>query len=71
MSTSMSKNRRPAYYTVRETAWILGIEQSRVSRAIRLGELRAVARNGRVLVSGNVLARLLGEPGDSGSGGAQ
>jgi hypothetical protein len=69
MGTSMSKTRRPAYYTVRETAWILGIEQSRVSRTIRLGSLRVVVRNGRLLVPSSALAWLLGERADDGSGG--
>ncbi|WP_285490879.1 helix-turn-helix domain-containing protein [Amycolatopsis taiwanensis] len=65
----MSKTNRPTYYTIRETAWILGIEQARVSRAIRLGTLRAVSRNGRVRVPSSVLTRLLGQP--EGSGGAR
>lgn len=67
----MSKTSRPTYYTIREAAWILGIEQARVSRAIRIGTLPAVARHGRVLVPSSALARLLGEPNDSGSGGAR
>ena len=67
----MSKTRRPAYYTIRETAWILGIEQARVSRAIRLGTLRAVPRNGRVLVPSSALVRLLGDRVDDGFGGAR
>ena len=71
MGTSMSKTRRPAYYTIREAAWILGIEQARVSRAIRLGTLRAVSRKGRVLVPSGALVRLLGQRVDDGFGGAR
>jgi hypothetical protein len=71
MGTSMSKTSRPTYYTIRETAWILGIEQARVSRAIRLGTLRAVSSNGRVLVPSSALVRLLGSRADDGSGGAR
>jgi hypothetical protein len=62
MRTFMSDAGRPAYYTIREAAWILGVEPSRVSRAIRLGTLRTVRRHGRVMVPSRALARLLGEP---------
>ncbi|MGQ0716907.1 MAG: helix-turn-helix domain-containing protein [Pseudonocardiales bacterium] len=65
---------RPAYYTVREAAWILGVKPSTVSRAIRLGTLRAVRRHGRLVVHATALIRLLGgatgndpQTGDSGS----
>ena len=66
MRTFMTNAGRPAYYTVREAAWILGVERSRVSRAIRLGTLPAVPRRGRVLVPSTALAGLLGEPVESG-----
>jgi excisionase family DNA binding protein len=63
----MSNAGRPAYYTVRQAAWILGVKPSTVSRAIRLGTLRAVRRNGELVVPASALARLLGEPtGDGG-----
>lgn len=51
---------RPAYYSIRKAAWILGVEQSRVSRAIRLGTLRAVRRQGRLVVPAGALMRVLG-----------
>ena len=50
----------PAYYTVRQTAWILGVKPSAVSRAIRLGTLRAVWRHGQPLVPARALIRLFG-----------
>ena len=50
---------RPAYYTVRQTAWILGVKPSAVSRAIRLGTLRAVWRHGQPLGPAHALSRLL------------
>jgi len=53
---------RPAYYTVRQAAWILGVPHSVVSRAIRLGTLRAVRRRGRLVVPANAVTRLLAEP---------
>ncbi|TNC19415.1 MerR family transcriptional regulator [Amycolatopsis alkalitolerans] len=51
---------RPAYYSIRKAAWILGVEPSRISRAIRLGKLRAVRRHGQLLVPAGALTRLLG-----------
>jgi excisionase family DNA binding protein len=60
MRTDISNTGRPAYYTVREAAWILGVKPSTVSRAIRLGTLRAVRRHGRLVVPAGVLIRLLG-----------
>jgi excisionase family DNA binding protein len=62
MRTDMSDAGRPAYYTVREAAWILGIQPSTVSRAIRLGTLRAVPRHGRLVIPASALTRLLTEP---------
>jgi excisionase family DNA binding protein len=52
----------PAYYTVREAAWMLGVTPFTVSAAIRLGTLRAVRRRSRLVVSAGALARLLAEP---------
>ena len=73
MRTSMSDAGRPAYYTLRETAWILGVELSTVARAIRVGNLRAIRRRGRLVVPAAELARLLSEPTDNNpmSGGAR
>ena len=62
MCTDMSNAGRPAHYTVRQAAWILGVQPSTVSRAIRLGTLRAVRRHGRLMVPATALTRLLGEP---------
>ena len=62
MRTDMSGAWPPAYYTVREAAWILGVTPSTVSRAIRLGTLRAVRRHGRLVVPASALTLLLTEP---------
>lgn len=59
MRTAMTNVRRPAYYTVQEAAWVLGVEQSHVSRAIRLGTLRTVRRRGRLMIPASALTRLL------------
>jgi excisionase family DNA binding protein len=64
MCTDMSSAGRPAYYTVREAAWILGVKPSRVSRVIRRGTLRAVRRHGRLVVPATALTRLLGQSTD-------
>ncbi len=62
MCTDMSNAGRPAYYTVRQAAWILGVKPSSVSRAIRLGTLRAVRRHGQLVAPADALIQLLGEP---------
>lgn len=61
MRTAITNTQRPAYYTIRETAWILGVDQARISRAIRLRTLRTELRHGRIVVPADALARLLGE----------
>lgn len=65
MRTDMPNPRRRAYYTVRDAAWILGVDRSSISRLIRLGALRTVSRNGRRVIPASELARQLGEPSDS------
>ena len=59
MRTSLLKRN----YTIRQAAWLLGVEPARVSRAIRLGTLRAEARGGRLVIPANVIVRLLSESG--------
>lgn len=72
MGTFMSDAGRPAYFTVREAAWILDVAASTVARDIRVGTVRAVRRRGRLVVPARELARLLSEPvnPDSTCGGA-
>jgi excisionase family DNA binding protein len=62
MRTDKSNAGSPAYYTVREAAWMLGVKPSTVSAAIRLGTLRAVRRRSRLMVPASALARLLAKP---------
>ncbi|HEV7831363.1 MAG TPA: helix-turn-helix domain-containing protein [Pseudonocardiaceae bacterium] len=52
----------PAYYTIREAAWILGVKPSTVSAAIRLGTLRAVRRRSGLMLPASALTRLLAQP---------
>ena len=60
MRTSMANTRRPACYTVRDAAWILGVEPSRISRSIRVGTLRTERRHGCLVIPASALTRLLG-----------
>ena len=62
MCTDKSNAGSPAYYTVREAAWMLSVTPSTVSAAIRLGTLRAARRRSRLMVSASALTRLLAEP---------
>lgn len=48
----------PRLLSIAEVAWLLGIDNSQVCRAIRLGRLPVVRRRGRVLVPAHVLAHL-------------
>lgn len=61
MRNAMPNAGRPAHYSVREAAWILGVEPSVISRAIRVGTLRAVCQRGRLVITANALTRLLGQ----------
>ncbi len=56
--------------SIPEVAWLLGVDNSRVCRAIRTGVLPVVRRRGRVLVPAHALAHLA-DKGDSGGGGAR
>ncbi|WP_460960381.1 helix-turn-helix domain-containing protein [Parasphingorhabdus pacifica] len=62
---------RSSFYTVRQAASILGVETATVSRAVRVGHLRAVLRRGRLAIPASALTRLLGEPTEISSGGGR
>ena len=64
MSTKLSSAGRPAFYTVREVAWILGMTEGRVHRAIRLGKLRPVRQRARLVIPAGQVAALLAGPVD-------
>ncbi|GAA2806799.1 helix-turn-helix domain-containing protein [Saccharopolyspora taberi] len=67
MRTNMSNSGRPASYTVRKAAWILGVAPSSLHRAIRVGAVRTEQRNGRQVIPASELSRLLGSPLDTDS----
>jgi excisionase family DNA binding protein len=50
-------------YTVRQAAWLLGVEQATVHRAIRVGTLRLVRRHGRYVLPAAQVVRLLSAGG--------
>jgi hypothetical protein len=54
--------------SIPEVAWILGVDNSVVCRAIRIGLLPVVRRRGRVLVPAYALAHLA-DNGDWSDGG--
>jgi excisionase family DNA binding protein len=68
MRTSMPNAGGPAYYSVKQAAWILGVDPSTIFRAIRVGTLRSVRRRGRRVIPASALTRLLGAPIDSQDG---
>jgi hypothetical protein len=47
-----------ALLSIPEVAWLLGVDNSRVCRLIRVGLLPVVQRRSRVLVPAHVLAHL-------------
>jgi hypothetical protein len=59
----------PAYYAIREAAWVLGVNPSRICRAIRIGTLPIVRRRNQLVVPAHALARLLGDAGPPHAGG--
>ena len=48
-----------ALLSIPEVAWLLGLDNSRVCRLIRVGLLPVVRRRSRVLVPAHVLAHLV------------
>jgi excisionase family DNA binding protein len=59
VSATASNPRRPTYVTVRQAAWLLGVSNSVVHRAIRVGTLRAVWRRSRLVVAEADLRQLM------------
>ena len=58
-----------ALLSIPEVAWILGVDNSRVCRAIRIGLLPVVRRRGRVLVPARALIHLADSGDIPGSNG--
>lgn len=64
MSTAIPCGRSSGVFSIRETAWVLGVDRSEVFRLIRVGVLPTVRRRSRLVVPAHVLARLLPAPGE-------
>ena len=60
MRTSLSSS---SAHTIRETAWVLGVDRAEVCRAIRLGKLRTERRRGQLVVPATALLPLLANSG--------
>jgi hypothetical protein len=59
MTNSVNAVDFPATLPIRQAAWVLGIPQSAVHRAIRVGVLRTVRRRSRLVVVAADVHRLL------------
>jgi uncharacterized protein len=49
----------PAFYSLADAAWILGVDINQIRRAIRVGALRAVRRRSRLVIPAAELRRVL------------
>lgn len=63
MSTPLRSDRSSTFVSIRQAAWILGVPRSVVSRAIRVGDIRAVRRPSGLAVPLSELVKLLGGAG--------
>lgn len=64
MSTAMPDAGSTGEFSIRESAWILGVSEADVCRLIRIGVLPKVRRRSRLIVPAHALARLLPAPGE-------
>ncbi|MBB4683959.1 helix-turn-helix domain-containing protein [Amycolatopsis jiangsuensis] len=59
MQKKISNAGGPAFYSLADAAWILGIDHNEVHRAVRVGALRAVRRRSRLVIPAAELRRAL------------
>ena len=59
MSTAFPDTGSSGVFSIRETAWILGVDISEVCRLIRVGALPTIRRRSKLVVPAHALARLL------------
>ncbi len=62
MSTASPGAGSSGVFSIREAAWILGVDKSEVFRLIRVGVLPTIRRRSRLVVPAHALARLLAAP---------
>lgn len=60
MRTSMPKTGSPAFFTLKQAAWILGVSEAELRHAIGKGVVPAVRRRSHLVVPVAALRRLLG-----------
>lgn len=64
MSEHISHTVSTGVFSIREVAWILGVDESEVCRLIRVSVLPKVRRHGRTVVPAHAVTRLLPAPGE-------
>ena len=64
MSTARPGTDSSGVVSIRETAWILGVDESEVCRLFRMGALPTIRRRSRLVVPTHALARLLPTSGE-------
>ena len=64
MSTALPGTGSSGVFSIQETAWVLGVDRSEISRLIRVGVLPTTRRRSRLVVSAHAVARLLPAPGE-------
>jgi hypothetical protein len=63
MGTAIPGAGSPGVFSIRETAWILGVDKPEVCRLIRVG-VPTLRRRSRLVVPAHALARLLRSSGE-------
>jgi hypothetical protein len=63
MSTAVPGAGSSGVLSIRETAWILGVDASEVCRLIRVGVLPTIRRRSRLVVPAHAVALLLSTSG--------
>jgi hypothetical protein len=64
MSTAIPRASSYGVFSIREAAWVLGLDESDVSRLIRVGLLHTIRRRSRLVVPAHALVRLLPAPSE-------
>ncbi|MET7993095.1 helix-turn-helix domain-containing protein [Amycolatopsis sp. NPDC005232] len=59
MTKKMPNAGGPAFYSLADAAWILGVEHDQLHHAIRVGVLPVVRRRSQLVISADALRRVL------------
>ena len=59
MQKNMPDAGGPAFYSLADAAWILGVDPNEIHRAIRVGVLRTERRRSRLVIPAAELRRVL------------